>query len=180
MAGNPFAKAPERNTDYLTLDEMGVTPALDGTCTGRLILFSPKKINCNIPGKAKPDGSPGTPYDAVAGDLVILDGPIAPKIPTVPFLVEDFRMSGGYLTNNIRGRFDLGTKVPGSKYEEYFLVPKDPETPMILSRLVKGKNQHGSVSWMFVNEGQPTDEEIAVGLAYLAAVPPKPKPNPFG
>jgi hypothetical protein len=77
---------------------------------GRTVLVYPKTVVDNLPSTIP--GNSGT-YSRVTADVVVVDGPVTEKIPSVPFVIRDAFLSGDAIVSRVRANIGTGKPVLG-------------------------------------------------------------------
>jgi hypothetical protein len=113
-------------TEFLSVDDLD----------GRAVLVYPKSVQDNLPSNR----AGGKPYSMVIADVVVLDGPVADRIPTVPFIARDMHISNAPIVPRIRqnvgvdkpiiGRIDSRPSSQNAKLPVYGLAKLDPADPV--------------------------------------------------
>jgi hypothetical protein len=103
---------------------------------GRTVLVYPKTVIDNLPSTIP--GNTGT-YSRVTADVVVVDGDVTEKIPTVPFIARDMFLSGDAIVSRVRqnvgtdkpvlGRIDSRPSTANRKINVYGIVKVAKDDP---------------------------------------------------
>lgn len=103
MAANPAVEPDPFNnatTEFVRLDDL----------VGRAILVIPKELTERV---STLPGSNGKTYESVTADVIVLDGPITEKIPSIPSTHESVFFSGQVVVGQLKPKVATNGMVLG-------------------------------------------------------------------
>lgn len=160
-------------SEWANLDDLavgGYRP--DGTKAGRAVIFYPESVQLEC------EGDTGT-YKALYGDLLVLDGPAIPKLPEVPGILPNFKISGAFIVPGVLGQFTIDREdMLGGRPTEHAIRPKIEGRYFVVGRLDSVKNKRGTLSWKLIALDDATKPLAKREHAKLAAA--RKSADPFG